>query len=193
MMRKNGFTLLEVMISIFIFGIGMLVYMNFQARSSALMFDTETTIVASMLANEFAEAVSSLSDVSDGVIPSEFQKFTDSDSGSTLTCKTWYLDSEAKTAYGNNLAIISGPFDGRGKQVATGSNGFFYRFIRISTYNADVNGGNCDFTDSTSYGVLRVVKIMVRWPLKDHSEAVCSAVDTANCDQIEVTLVKSII
>ncbi len=156
--KAQGFTFLEILFSILVFSVGMLAYFNYQSRASAILFETESSHIATRLLVEIPEEINGMSeDLFRTVIE-------------PLTLPTdWMSDVDFK-----NLSTFfrfpTGPFDSFGNPV-TGENGFFHRKVRITTFNA-LTGSNHD--ENSPLEVIRVVEVLVSWPDRDHPAAQCT-------------------
>lgn len=175
-----GFTFIEILTSLLVFSIGMFAYMNYQGRASAMMFDTESSSIATAIMVEAAEELNSLSeDDFRGVVTAMGSLPTD-----------WMTDAAFKT----NAAMIhytAGPFDEFGRPVQSGGNSVFYRAMRILTYN-DLTNQN--FEVNSPLEVLRVVEIAVMWPNKESLISIeCNTMPpAASCNMIRMHLIKPI-
>ena len=187
MRKRNGFTLIEVLFSIMVFSIGILAYMQFQAQASAVLYDTESSIIANQIAMELAEQVNSMSEESF----SRLNTMIDTQLG-TASPSAWRLDNYFKAYAGDMLQFSPGPFDTFGKPLeAINGTGHYYRLVRRRTYN-EMSG--MSYLPDTPLEVLRIIEIVVAWPKKDFPTQACNAMPlSANCDLISLVVIKPLI
>jgi len=146
----KAFTLLEVIVSLFVFSTGMLAYMSYHVRANEVMFENESAQIAHSLALNLAEEIVAME-------PKDFYELSkDREDGNSTWLDTIFFDSEDKSA---------GPFDSRGKPGSNGENFQFYRFLRFSTYDKETDTFN---PAPSIFGKLRHVEIIVSWPFKQH-------------------------
>ncbi len=148
----KGFTLLEVMVSIFIFSSGMLAYMAYHSKVNSMVFDNESSKIAHSLALNLAEEMMSMSS------EDYYELSKDKENGNSIWMDNILFDSD------ENMA---GPFDSRGKPGSSGDKFQFYRFIRFSTYDIETDTYN---PAPSLYGKLRHFDIIVAWPFKQYGE-----------------------
>lgn len=174
-MRKNrAFTLIEVMVSIFIFTTSMLGYMAFHAHSMSVLFENESAQFAHALAFNLIEEFNSMSYDS-------FKELAGSGSVVTLQESTLQDDKYLGATY-----KIS-PF------YMTGSASYaFYRHIVIAPYSMAT--GNYA-QPGTYLSTLYQIEVSVYWPKMGHGESSCtnesSSEFDANCNKLTIPLVRS--
>ena len=174
-MRKNrAFTLIEVMISIFIFTTSMLGYMAFHAHSMSVLFENESAQFAHALAFNLVEEFNSMSYDSFKALAG---------SGSVVNLQESTLQDEKY--FGSNYPIS--PF------YMTGSASYpFYRNIVIAPYSMAT--GNYA-VGGTYLSTLYQVKVSVYWPKMGHGEYQCTNSGAAgfddNCNSLTIPLVRS--
>lgn len=175
-----GFTLLEVLISIAVFSIGLLAYMTYQGRTSSMLFDTESSIIASSLAVEIAEEINSMAEV-------DFLAVITA-AGDPLP-NDWLDDDANFKAFSPLLNFTSGPFDSFGNPVADGETPMFYRKLRIRTYD---NLSGVDHPENSPLDVLRIIEVVVGWNQKDSPPSLqCNTMPMPNgCNEIRLMVIK---
>jgi len=180
-MNKNfeGFTLLEVMISIFVFSTGMLAFMAYHARANAIMFENESAQTAHSIALNMAEDINSMS-AEDIRELSQAPCFA-----SGGTCQdaniAYYLDKSGSYQYG--------PYDAWGKPLngATTGSYLFYRLILMGSYNDVTQTSNF----ATSHlGLLRHFDIFTAWPRKGSPDVRCSSLGNQFCNYVRIPIIK---
>lgn len=186
-MKKNkGFTLLEVVISLFIFSSGMMAFMAYHAKANSLAFDNESSQTAHALALNLSEEINSMT-------PERFFLLTENES----VVKGAYTFDYMLVQYIDSLRDDSGtpvnvsPFDSFGKPGASSTGIFnYWRFIRINTYDSETDTFN---PDPSLYGKLRQVDVIVSWPFKDKGAVQCNQIDKFDsCNYLTIPVVKFI-
>jgi len=178
-MRKlRAFTLIEVMISIFVFTTAMLGYMAFHSHSMSVLFENESAQFAHSLAFNLIEEFNAMSYDS-------FQKITDD-----ILHKQAGELAEATLAtndfFGTNYATSPFYMNKNGASYA------FYRKISIQSYS-QATGHYA--AKGTYLATLYEIKVYVYWPKIGHGNANCSdrnddAFNT-DCNEIMAVLVRS--
>jgi len=172
-MRKiKAFTLIEVMISIFIFTTAMLGYMSFHAHSMSVIFDNESAQFAHALAFNLVEEINSMS-------YNDFAKLaqnTASQQSDTFLKGSSY--------FGDNFGVS--PF------YMTDTLSYkFNRFIKTTKYT-DITGSFSQAGTFTS--TLYHVEVIVYWPKRGNGNVDCIASlqnFETKCNEIRVPLVRS--
>jgi len=173
-----GFTLLEILFSILVFSVGMLAYLNYQAKASTMLFEAESANIATALAVEIPEEVNSLSEDNFALIVEA--------AGDLPTA--WMADSAFKNL-STLLRFRAGPwFDPFGN--STNNNGYFERQVRVTSFNA-LTGSN--YTENTPHEALRVVEVWVRWPTRANTTGQCTGEPgSTGCHHIVTRAIKAI-
>lgn len=180
----RGFTFLEILFSLLVFSAGMLAYMNYQGRASAMLFDSESSAIANALAIEVSEELNSFTEDDFRTIITNLGVLA-SDSSAT----DMMSDADFK-ATSSLFQFTPGPFDEFGRPVSGGGNAMFHRMMRVYTYN-DLTQGN--FTANSAREVLRVVEITVVWSNRDDITAQCNVNYNADgCNRIRTYVIKPI-
>jgi prepilin-type N-terminal cleavage/methylation domain-containing protein len=179
----KAFTLMEVMVAIFVFSSGMLGYMAYHARVNSIMFENESAQIAHGLALNLAEEINSMTP----------ERFHDLSEGISLDSHNFdsfihqYIDS-LRDDGGNPVNV--GPFDSRGKPGSDGLNYSFYRYIKISTYDTETGSFN---PDPSLFGKMRNVDVVVAWPYRGHGSEKCNTINKFDkCNYLTVSVVKMI-
>lgn len=173
-MRKiKAFTLIEVMISIFIFTTAMLGYMSFHAHSMSVIFDNESAQFAHSLAFNLVEEINSMS-------YKEFDKLVEM-SG------TQQIDTFLKNTvfFGENFGVSPFYF------VADTQNYKFNRYIKSTKYT-DITGSSAQ--TGSFKATLYHVEISVYWPKRGFGSVDCTSSlqnFSAQCNEIRVPIVRS--
>lgn len=177
----KAFTLIEVMISLFVFSTGMLAFMAYHARANSMMFENESSLIAHSLALNLAEEINSLS-------PEDTRDLCDvACFSSGGTCQDALI--------ANNLdkggSFASGPFDSWGKPLGGSPNEtfMFYRLILMSTYSQMTQTSN---SENTQLGLLRHFEVVAAWPRKAFPSLKCSSLGNPDCNYVRVPVVKFI-
>ena len=180
-MRKiKAFTLIEVMISIFIFTTAMLGYMAFHAHSMEVLFDNESAQFAHALAFNLVDEIGYM--VGDET---------------TTPKKPGYVGTEFKPdsvmqkqeLFGPNF--IASPFNVLGEQVGDTESYRFYRVVSADKYS---NKTQTYAQQGIFLATLYHVEVKVYWPKKDAEDPKmnCSSpYDETQCNVITVPLVRS--
>lgn len=144
----KGFTLFEVMVSIFVFSSGMLAYMAYHSKVNSMVFDNESSKIAQALALNLSEEIMAME-------PEDYYDLTkEKESGSSVFMDNILFETDEFRA---------GPFDPWGKPGASSGDFRFFRFVRFSTYDNETD----TFNPSPSlYGKLRHFEVIVAWPFK---------------------------
>ncbi|MBR6421474.1 prepilin-type N-terminal cleavage/methylation domain-containing protein [bacterium] len=174
-MRKNrAFTLIEVMVSIFIFTTSMLGYMAFHAHSMSVLFENESAQFAHALAFNLVEEFNSMS----------YDSFKElAGTGSVVNLQESTLQNDKYL--GANYRIS--PF------YMTGSASYaFYRNIVIAPYSMATG---TYVQPGTYLSTLYQIEVSVYWPKMGHGEYPCTNSSSAgfddNCNALTIPLVRS--
>ncbi len=182
-MRRSflpGFTFLEILFSIVVFSVGMLAYMDYQARTTSILFETESSVIATGLAVEIAEELNSVTEEDMRVIVED---------NFTTFPSNWVTDAEFKALSGL-FNWTPGPFDEFGRPISGGGVGMFNRMVRVTSFN-NLTGSN--YEENTPLEVLRVVEIVVAWRQKDAPTAQCNVLPLpAGCNEVRNLVIKPI-
>lgn len=173
-MRKNkAFTLIEVMISIFIFTTAMLGYMAFHAHSMSVLFENESAQFAHALAFNLVEEFNSMSydSFKELATPGNLNKLMD--------------NKDLKNYFGANYDVST--------FYMTGSSSYgFHRKFLIKSYQQAT--GNYAQT-GTYLATLYQVEVSVWWPKIGHGSEPCDNENDGdfnkNCNSIKIPLVRS--
>lgn len=177
---RGGFTLLEVMFSLLIFSAGMLAYVSYQSRASAMLFETESTAIATAIAVEAAEELNSM-------VEDDFRILVENINPQPTT--GWLTDTEFK-AYSSLLNFSVGPFDAFGRALNGNGNGMFSRLFRVTTFG---NLTGVTYAENSPMEVIRVVEVYVGWPNRGVVTKVCdSGPYDAECNHLIVPVMKPI-
>lgn len=177
---RGGFTLLEVMFSLLIFSAGMLAYVSYQSRASAMLFETESTAIATAIAVEAAEELNSMTE-------DDFRILIENINPQPTT--GWLTDTEFK-AYSSLFNFSVGPFDAFGRALNGAGNGMFTRLFRVTTFS---NLTNTTYEENSPMEVLRVIEIYVGWPNRGIVTKVCdSGPGDVECNHLIVPVMKPI-
>jgi len=179
MNKFRAFTMIEVMIAIFIFSTGMFAFMAYHARANAMMFDNESSQIAHSLAINLAEEINSLT-------------MEDSRALSEAGClQSGAICSDGSLSNFFSGSFIGGPFDSFGKPVGGGSDQpfMFYRLVTMRTYNDITQSSNPAISQ---LGLLRHFEVIVAWPSRDHPGFSCDNVGYGNCYYVTIPVVKPI-
>jgi prepilin-type N-terminal cleavage/methylation domain-containing protein len=183
--ENKGFTLLEVMVSIFVFMIGMVGFVKFQIRSSEMIFDNESAQIAHSLAFNLLEDIDSMDSEA-------LRTMFGGDSVPERSDST-YTSSLTKDRTGS---YSPGPYNSFG--LADNSATYkFYRRISVQKYASNAIAGSGFYTQKNSpYDLLRQINVYVMWPRRDYPDATCSATNIGDfeekCQFIKLSLLKPI-
>lgn len=183
MKRFIGFTLIEVVISIFIFSSGMMAFMAYHARANTMIFETESSQTAHSLGLNLVEEINSMP-------PERFSKLADKAENTDLTYGAIYKDSFFKSYFNEGGSFASSPFNSWGKPLDVGESTpyMFYRFVIINTYGSM---SDTSFPETSQFNRLRHVEIITSWPKKGYGNTKCESLNNTNeCNYISVPLVK---
>jgi prepilin-type N-terminal cleavage/methylation domain-containing protein len=179
--RFKGFTLLEVMIAIFVFSTGMLAFMAYHARANAIMFENESAQIAHSVALNMAEDINSMSS-QDLRALSQAACFA-----SGGTCQ----DANIYTYMDRGHSYAYGPYDAWGKPLsgAVTGNYLFYRLILMTSYNDLTQTSNFE---NTQLGLLRHFDVYAAWPRRETPDVKCSSLGNQFCNYVRIPIVKVI-
>lgn len=187
MKRIKAFTLIEVMISIFIFTTAMLGYMAFHAHSMAVLFDNESAQFAHSLAFNLIDEINSMS----------FEAFGDMvGDPSAVPAKTAMVGTSSQSdvimADPKLLGptFKSSPFNILGEHEDPSSGTYlFYRVVRADSY---ANRTQTYTQQGTFLSTLYQVDVDVYWPKKGYPKAKCASLySEEQCNHISIPLVRS--
>jgi len=186
--QNKGFTLLEVMMSIFVFMIGMIGFVKFQIRSSEMIFDNESAQIAHSLAFNLLEDIDSmdpekLRDMLKSVA-SNTSDFPDS------ALSAWMTKDSTNT-------FSSGPYNSFG--LADSGSGYkFYRRVSVQKYASNAIAGSGFYTQKNSpYDLLRQINVYVLWPRREYAgSSKCTNMSDSNfsteCQVVKLSLLKPV-
>jgi len=187
MNKIKAFTLIEVMISIFIFTTAMLGYMSFHAHTMAVLFDNESAQFAHALAFNLIDEINSMS----------YDKFGYMVGDDTTKPKKTALvgtSSQLDTIMGHELLLgekfKSSPFNIMGVHDENDP----YRFYRVVRANSYANKTQSYAMPGTYLSTLYHVDVAVYWPKKGHGDKDldCSTqYSEEKCNYISIPLVRS--
>lgn len=180
-LHAKGFTLLEVMIAIFVFSTGMMAFMTYHSRANTMIFETESAQIAHSIAVNLAQEVSSMT-------PERFREVCEE---SGITHGAIYQDSNLSYYFDQGGEFAVGPFDAWGKPLNGAVSGkyLFYRMLKINTYNNMTDSSN---PETSQLARLRHFEVIVSWPLKGHGSVRCNSVGKAQCNYIIIPIVKGV-
>ncbi|MBP5591744.1 prepilin-type N-terminal cleavage/methylation domain-containing protein [bacterium] len=185
MKKIKAFTLIEVMISIFIFTTAMLGYMAFHAHSMEVIFDNESAQFAHALAFNLVDEINSMSYDSFGYMVGDQTSTPKKNAlvGTASQADTIMADSKL---FGSSF--LSSPFNILGAQDSTGS----YRFYRVVRADSYANKTQSYVQPGTFLSTLYQVDVSVYWPKKGNPTVNCFAnYSEAQCNYISIPLVRS--
>lgn len=176
MNKIKAFTLMEVMVSIFIFSTSMLGFMAFHAHSMAVLFENESAQMAHSMAFNMVDEINAMAYDS-------FHSFV-------AKSNEWLNDWEVEDLLGDTFK--SSPFNSFGKKVATSSAEpyKFYRAIEVTSYSSQTG---TYVQEGTYLSTLYQIEIRVAWPKKEKPNANCdsSNYSTAKCNSVSIPLIRS--
>ncbi|MGI6394155.1 MAG: type IV pilus modification PilV family protein [bacterium] len=176
MNNNRGFTLLEVMVAIFIFATGMMAFMAYHAKANSILFDNESAQFAHALAINLAEEINSLSS-------EDIRELSGAGCfASGGTCQ----DGNIRDYFDKGGSFINGPFDSWGKYSTSGTF-LFYRLIQMRTYSDVTQTSNLP---NSQLGLLRHFEVHVGYPNRAGAETKCSNLGTPNCNYVVVPVVR---
>lgn len=185
-MRKiKAFTLIEVMISIFVFTTAMLGYMAFHAHSMAVIFDNESAQFAHALAFNLVDEINSMSFDSFGYMVGDQTSTPKKAALVGTSSQSDEIMADAKL-FGNKFK--SSPFNVLGAQDSTGP----YRFYRVVRADSYANKTQTYTQQGTFLSTLYQVDVSVYWPKKGYPDENCFAnYSAAKCNYLSIPLVRS--
>jgi hypothetical protein len=185
MNKIKAFTLIEVMISIFIFTTSMLGYMAFHAHSMAVIFDNESAQFAHALAFNLVDEINSMSFESFGDMVGDP---TSTPQKTALVGTSSQLDSVMTNSKLFGDKFLYSPFNILGAQDSTGS----YRFYRAVRADSYANKTQTYAAQGTFLSTLYHVDVSVYWPKKGYPDKNCFAdYSEASCNYLSIPLVRS--
>ncbi len=181
MKNLRGFTLLEVMIAIFVFSTGMMAFMAYHARANSMMFDNESSQIGQSLALNLAEEINSL-------VPQDLRDLSEA---SCLQSGSICQDSSLKTYFDRGGSFVSGPYDSWGKSISFGSDQpfMFFRMLKMATYDESTQTSN---PENSQLGLLRHFDVYVAWPTREGPSVKCSNLGVSGCNYIRIPIVKPV-
>lgn len=185
MNKIKAFTLIEVMVSIFIFTTAMLGYMTFHAHSMDVLFDNESAQFAHALAFNLVDEINSMSYDSFGYMVGDQ---TSTPKKTALVGASSQSDAIMKNEKLFGDSFLESPFNILGAQDSTGS----YRFYRVVRANSYANKTQSYVQQGTFLATLFQVDVAVYWPKKGHPDVNCYAnYSETECNYISIPLVRS--
>lgn len=186
-MRKiKAFTLIEVMVSIFIFTIAMLGYMAFHAHSMSVIFDNESAQFAHALAFNLIEEINSMSYEDFKELAKETAAGPGSNSAGKkdseiLANKPHYFGS----SYGYSPFFLAEYADYKSYR--------FNRYIVTRKYASDEVSGTYAMP-GTFLSTLYEVRVTVVWPKRGYGHVDCvpgQSGSDVSCNSVSLPLVRS--
>lgn len=177
MKRYCGFTLIEVVVSIFIFSSGMMAFMAYHARANTMIFDTESAQIAHALGLNLTEEINSMT-------PERFLELCDK---SGITYDAIYQDANLSIYFDQGGTFVVGPFDSWGKPEASGQQYMFYRMLKINTY---ANMTDASYVATSQFNRLRHIEVIISWPMKGHGSTQCNSEGKVGCNYLYIPLIK---
>lgn len=172
MKKIKAFTLIEVMISIFIFTTAMLGYMAFHAHSMSVLFDNESAQFAHSLAFNLIEEVNAMN-------AKDFKSIVE-EVGEGGTATDTLLSNYLGTTYHTspfNLVKFEG-----------GSSPYqFYRVIEITSY---AEATHTSVAEDSFKSTLYEINVSVHWPKRGKGGANCETYNETECNRISIPLVR---
>lgn len=173
MKRFKAFTLIEVMISIFVFSSAMLGFMAFHAHTMSVMLENEL--------NQFGHALAfNLLDEINAAPNDLFIKLE--------RTYQWAPDKDLATAQFFGEDFKASPFNSFGIQTTSTENYRFYRFFQVRKYSEVTK---IYVQNGTHLSTLYQVEVGVFWPKRENPDYDCSSRDTTHCESVIVPLVRS--
>lgn len=179
MKRRSGFTLIEVLISIFIFSSGMLAFMAYHARANTMIFNSESSQIAHSLGLNLAEEINSMT-------PARFLELCDN---SGITYDAIYQDANLSIYFDQGGSFVVGPFDAWGKPLGgdPSEQYMFYRMLRINTYE---NMTDTAHVETSQFARLRHIEVIISWPMKGYGSTKCNSEGKPGCNYLYIPVVK---
>ena len=179
MKKYSGFTLIEVLVSIFIFSSGMMAFMAYHARATSMIFDTESSQIAHSLGLNLIEEINSMT-------PTRFIELCDN---SGITYDALYQDANLSIYFDQGGSFVVGPFDAWGKPLGGDPSDpyMFYRMLKINTYANMTDTSN---VQTSQYNRLRHIEVIISWPMKGHGTVKCNSEGKVGCNYLTIPLVK---
>ena len=172
MNKFKAFTLIEVMISIFVFSSAMLGFMAFHAHTMSVVFDNESAQFAYALAFNLIDEINA----APNDLFTKLKGFNTPEPDKTLS---------ATNLFGEDFK--ASPFNSFGQQTKSTENYRFYRKFKVQPYST-TTGVNVHA--GTHLSTLYEVEVTVKWPKRNDPTANCDS-ESASCDVISVILVRS--
>ena len=172
MRKTKAFTLIEVMISIFIFTTAMLGYMSFHAHSMSVLFDNESAQFAHSLAFNLIEELNAMN-------AKDFKAVVEAiGEGGTAT------DTLLSNYLGNTYH--TSPFN---LVKFEGSSGAyqFYRVIEVTKY---ATATHTSVPENSFKSTLYEVNVSVHWPKHGQGAENCETYNETKCNRISIPLVR---
>ena len=181
MKELRGFTMIEVMISIFIFSSGMLAFMAYHARANTIIFDAESSQIAHTLGLNLAEEINSMT-------PARLALLCDNNG---ITYDSVYQDANLSVYFDQGGTFVVGPFDAWGRPLGgdPSEQYMFYRMLRINTYNNITDTANAA---DTHFFRLRHVEVIVSWPMRGFGSTKCNSEGKVGCNYLYIPIVKPV-
>lgn len=176
-MRKiKAFTLIEVMISIFIFTTAMLGYMSFHSYSMSVLFDNESAQFAHSLAFNLVDELNAMSYDS-------FAKFV-----AECGCVG---DEDSHTIKDSNMSsLFSSDFKPSPFNLSSGDGYKFFRTLNVVKYT---DKSQTYAINGTYLSTLYHVTVSVYWPKKGYGgdDVDCTSFNDSKCNVVQIPLVRS--
>jgi prepilin-type N-terminal cleavage/methylation domain len=173
MKKIKAFTLIEVMISIFVFSSAMVGFMAFHAHTMSVLFENESAQLAHALAFNLVDEINAMS----------------YDSFSQFISKTnWTDDADLQSLFGSDFK--ASPFNSYGEQKNEG-NYRFYRALKVDTY---ANQTQLYVQQGSYLSTLYHVEVRVAWPKRNSTPThACNVGGYSSevCNSIIIPLVRS--
>jgi type II secretory pathway pseudopilin PulG len=172
----KAFTLVECMVSIFIFSAGMLGFMAYHTRSTIMMFENESAQLAHALALNLADEINSLSG-------DDLRDMKES-LGTGLNFDNKIADFIDKGTGTFNTS----PFNSFGIS-STSDSYLLYRMIQADSYSNKTQTANPEISH---LGLLWHFDILVGWPKKGYPSKQCNSMGESECNYVRVPIVKPV-
>lgn len=189
MNKIKAFTLIEVMISIFVFTTAMLGYMAFHARSMELLFDNESAQFAHALAFNLVDEINSMSYDSFGYMVGD-QTSTPKKPALVGTSSQSDAIMANEKLFGDKF--LGSPFNILGTAHVSDSESYrFYRVVRADSY---ANKTQTYTQQGTFLSTLYQVDVSVYWPKKSAEDPKMNCFANYSedqCNYISIPLVRS--
>ncbi|MBP5406734.1 prepilin-type N-terminal cleavage/methylation domain-containing protein [bacterium] len=188
MKKIKAFTLIEVMVSIFVFSSAMIGFMAFHVYTKSVLFEQEMFQVANALASNMLEEINAMS-------YSGFREHFITNA----PLKEWREDKEFVDSNGESSGTSSGafgkgfvasPFNSFGKPSPDANDNYrFYRAVKVTAYAERTQR----FVQKGTYlSTLYEVEVRVAWPKSDYPAHSCDKSGfNDKCESITIPLIRS--